>query len=94
VNSLDSTHAASQEPTPQWRGAGPASVPARLPAAAAHPGELVASPAQSTADSDQVADELAAAVLKQKTVYDPFVAGGTTPAVAVRLAQQRLAEAA
>ena len=28
------------------------------------------------------------------TVYDPFVGGGTTLAVAMRLARQRLAEAA
>jgi DNA modification methylase len=79
------------------RAVGPASVPVHSPAAAAHPRELVAG-------------DLTAAILEQKTVYDPFVGGGTTPAAAqqlgrvasglgawppaVRLAQQHLAEAA
>jgi hypothetical protein len=50
--------------------------------AAADLAALTGSPPQSNADS------------QGDTVYDPFVGSGMTPAVAVRLAQQRLAKAA
>jgi site-specific DNA-methyltransferase (adenine-specific) len=68
VSSLDSTHAASQEPAPQWHGAGPVSVPARTPTTAECAATLMASSPQSTSVGNHVADELTAAILEQKSV--------------------------